>query len=230
MLLLAIGFPLSLWAWSSWHFQTWEPGSSISGYYHAETEWVRDHFVGVLSAIGICLIAYHGFTGWENRLLNIAGLAVIGVAMFPTGIEQAPRMTLSESSAARQTDSLQADPLQLDPLQLISPHGVCAGLFFLCLAAVALTQSEHSLRLIEDESVRRRFSRTYRVIGVLMVCLPAAAWATLWLAKRHWGIFAVEALGVLTFAGYWFTKTLEFRGTNGEPEAILLGSAADEAS
>ncbi|MEM0925013.1 MAG: hypothetical protein AAGJ83_03160 [Planctomycetota bacterium] len=210
---LSIAFPISLWVWSSWHFRNIEPGPSISGYYHAENEWIRDHFVGTLSAVGVCLIAYRGFSRWENILLNGAGFSLIGVAMFPTGVDQAPRMTLLDGSLELAT-SANSSPITL--------HGVCAVLFFICLAAVALTQAEHSLHLIEDPKIRRRFARRYRMIGGLMVFLPAIAWAALYLAKRHWGVFMVEALGVFVFAGYWITKTLEYRRTNKRAEAILL--------
>lgn len=221
MFFLAVFFPLSLWVWSTWHFGTIEPGASISGYYYAEWATIRNHFVGTLSAIGICLIAYRGFTDWENWLLNVAGLAVIGVAMFPTTVDQAPRMTLQQGAAAN---------LHAKAGQMISIHGACAITFFICLAVVALTQSDRSLRWIEVEKRKQRFLRTYRVIGVLMVAFPVGAWFILQATQRNWGIFAVEACAVLVFAAYWLVKTLEFRGTEGEAEMILLGIDFEEAA
>ena len=55
---------------------------SISEYYYTE---VGDLFVGLLFVIGIFLIAYKGFANIDNYLATLAGLAVIGVALFPTG-------------------------------------------------------------------------------------------------------------------------------------------------
>jgi hypothetical protein len=229
MFLLAIFFPISLWGWSYLFLDSLQPGPSISGYYHASTEWIRDHFVGTLSAVGVCLLAYRGFTTWENRLLNVAGLAIIGVAMFPTTPDQAPQNHLAHRGD--DAASFGAVPPAGDtPAESsrLSVHGVCAVTFFVCLAVVALTQATHSLRLIDDPHVRRRFAGSYRVIGGLMVILPTIAWIGLQFTSQHWGIFAVESCGVAAFGAYWIVKTLEFRGTHGEPEAILLGTDSSE--
>lgn len=54
---------------------------SISGYYYSP---VRSVFVGALVAIGPALIAIKGRPGWEDTLLDLAGMLVPVVALVPT--------------------------------------------------------------------------------------------------------------------------------------------------
>jgi hypothetical protein len=60
------------------------PIESISASYH-QGGWARDIFVGFLYAISAFLLAYNGYSASEMILSKIAGLAAIGVAMFPCG-------------------------------------------------------------------------------------------------------------------------------------------------
>lgn len=54
---------------------------SISGYFYSP---VRSAFVGSLVAVGLALIAIRGRLGWEDNMLNLAGLLAPVVAMVPT--------------------------------------------------------------------------------------------------------------------------------------------------
>ncbi len=54
---------------------------SISASYHTES---RDPFVGLLFVVGALLFAYRGHNAKENLGSNVAALAAIGVALFPT--------------------------------------------------------------------------------------------------------------------------------------------------
>lgn len=55
---------------------------SLSAYYHSGA---RDVFVGTLFAIAIFLITYKVFEHhWDNRVSTVAGIAALGVALFPT--------------------------------------------------------------------------------------------------------------------------------------------------
>lgn len=64
--------------------------NSLSAYDHAGHPCIplqgvyRDLFVGILAAIGFCLIIDTGFGKLENWRLNIAGFSLLGVAYFPT--------------------------------------------------------------------------------------------------------------------------------------------------
>jgi hypothetical protein len=55
--------------------------TSVSAYYYTP---VRAIFVGVLMAIGLCLIVIKGSTAWEDATLNAAGMFAPIVAVVPT--------------------------------------------------------------------------------------------------------------------------------------------------
>ena len=55
--------------------------TSVSAYYYTP---VRAIFVGVLMAIGLCLIVIKGSTTWEDATLNAAGMLAPIVAVVPT--------------------------------------------------------------------------------------------------------------------------------------------------
>ena len=54
--------------------------SSISSYYYSI---MGDVFVGSLCAIGVFLLSYHGYERKDDIAGKIAGIAAIGVALFP---------------------------------------------------------------------------------------------------------------------------------------------------
>ena len=58
----------------------WIPGS-LSGFYYTH---MRNLFVGAMCAVGVFFVAYHGHDRWDERLTNVAGLAAICIALFPT--------------------------------------------------------------------------------------------------------------------------------------------------
>ncbi|HYN31463.1 MAG TPA: hypothetical protein VES40_02460 [Ilumatobacteraceae bacterium] len=55
--------------------------TSVSAYYYTP---VKAIFVGVLMAIGLCLIVIKGSTSWEDAALNAAGMLAPIVAVVPT--------------------------------------------------------------------------------------------------------------------------------------------------
>ena len=55
--------------------------TSVSAYYYTP---VRAIFVGMLLAIGLCLIVIKGSTAWEDATLNAAGMLAPVVAVVPT--------------------------------------------------------------------------------------------------------------------------------------------------
>ena len=58
----------------------WIPGS-LSGLLYTH---MRNLFVGALCAVGVFFVAYRGHDRWDDRLTNVAGLAAICIALFPT--------------------------------------------------------------------------------------------------------------------------------------------------
>jgi hypothetical protein len=58
----------------------WIPGS-LSGFYYTH---MRNLFVGAMCAVGVFFVAYRGHDRWDDRFTNLAGLAAIFIALFPT--------------------------------------------------------------------------------------------------------------------------------------------------
>jgi hypothetical protein len=56
------------------------PGS-LSAFYYTH---MRNLFVGAMCAMGVFFVAYRGYSKWDNRITNVAGLAAICIGLFPT--------------------------------------------------------------------------------------------------------------------------------------------------
>jgi hypothetical protein len=102
---------------------------------------------------------------------------------------------------------------------LLTPHGVLTILFFLCIAYVCVFRASDTLGLMKDSACERRYRRTYRLLGILMVLspLPAAILAHLLQASSSI-IFFAEASGVWVFAFYWIVKGCELRKTDADTQ------------
>ncbi|OLT55212.1 hypothetical protein [Cellulosimicrobium sp. CUA-896] len=68
---------------------------SISSYYYTP---VRSVFVGALVAIGLALIAIRG-KGWEETLLNLAGMLAPVVALVPTRVRPTPPAACADGAS-----------------------------------------------------------------------------------------------------------------------------------
>ena len=92
----AILLPLVLLAWAAIDDRVDMQGS-ISAFYYTSA---RNAFVGIVIAMGIALIAYHGYDAEEDWALNVAGVLAVLVALFPGRIRTRPNSTRSGSSMA----------------------------------------------------------------------------------------------------------------------------------
>jgi hypothetical protein len=160
---------------------------SISYFYHVG-DLSRNILVGCLWATGVFLFLFQGLSRRENWLLNVAGVAAIGVAMFPMPPQQCSKgLTL---------------------------HALSAVTFFVALAIVAIFFSKTRIQYIIYPPKRRRFKAAYNVAGLAMVAMPAMVAALHFLSGRkcesHW-IFWVEVFGIWAFALYWVVKTIEYK-------------------
>ena len=196
---LAIALPFVLWIGGYLRSDLTLQGS-MSAYYHAGDGAMRDVFVGVLMAVGAFLYLYKGFTSLENIALNLAGIFLVGVALFP--------MEWDCGEACRK----------------FSLHGTFAVLFFLSIAYVCVFRASDTLSLISDEATRKRYKSIYRLQGLGMIASPAIALALTWFLQagsemKSW-VFFVEAVGVIVFGSYWITKSREIALTHSERRAI----------
>lgn len=187
---------------------------SISAYYHAFVTSVqfpdvyaiagnglmRNWFVGILWAIGFFLVLYKGFGRRESRVLNIAGILLVMVSMFPM------------------------DWTCHDACSKISIHGVSAIFFFLAIGYVCIFRSGDTLPLL-PRSQQTIYKRIYRLIGLAMWVFPLTV-AILEAAQiKIFGsrtIFFIETAGIWTFAAFWLIKSYEII-QSGADEAVISG-------
>jgi len=162
--------------------------ASISASYHTEA---RDLFVGLLFVVGALLLGYRGHSTRENRISNIAALAAIGVALFPT-------------ARLPGTGGLMADI-----------HYVCAIVLFSILAWFCL--GPFRLNTKGKGGKRGRRARVYMASG----CVIIGSIAGLAIAKllfnaetlRAWEVtYWAELLALWAFGVAWITagKVLPF--------------------
>lgn len=181
---VAILLPAALWIGSG------QPRPSISDYYHAGG-WMRDLFVGALSAIGVFLILYRGYSRGEDRALDLAGVAALLVAFVPTDRREVPGVAAPHFWSG-----------------LV--HLGAAAAFFALIAYVCVFRSGDTLKLMDEER-RRPYRSTYRLLGAAMLAVPAAAWAVRYLpgATAYPYVFFAELAGILVFAAFWLVKSRE---------------------
>ena len=196
MVAIAFVFPLVLWIGDILINSTGLQGS-LSAYYHTG---MRDLFVGLLVAIGACLYLYKGYSTSENVALNLAGIFVVGVALFPTEMNCG------------------------DDCTPITVHRVVAVLFFLCIAYVAIFKGPDTLCLIDDKDTRTKYRKTYWTLGMIMIVSPVVALLSSILLEGPTGkkyvVVLAEWLAVWIFAAYWFFKSRELAATAAEKRVL----------
>ena len=158
---------------------------------------MRAWFVGILFSIGVSLYLYKGFTDKENIALNIAGLAAIGVAVFPMKYECG-----------------QSCPM-------VNLHGVSAVLLFITTAYVSLKCTKDTLHYLNDKKLEASYLRKYKFIGSLMLASPVIALViSFFMQDLRKYLFFVEAAGIWAFSLYWWVKSREM--AHSEAERMIL--------
>jgi hypothetical protein len=161
---------------------------SISAYYYSLMGGV---FVGSLCAIGVFLWAYRGYDMRDVIAGHVAGVAAVGVALFPTAPEGgAASFEQSAVSAA---------------------HATFAAIFFLTLAYFTL----FLFRKTHTDGVMTQMKRVrnivYGICGVLiLVCISLIAAShflpadspILALHPTFW----LESIAIIAFGISWFVK------------------------
>ena len=195
---------------------------SISQYYHTP---LRDLFVGSLFGIGAFLYLYKGFSREENIALNISGIALLGVALFPISINQ-ENLEYRQPHADSMESSLSWIGLSAQASETI--HIMSALLFFFSIAYVCIRCAGDTLHLIDDPQRRSELKLRYTQLGVLMIVVPSLA-AVLDLfdvGDQYHVVFMVEWGAILVFSSYWWTKSREFKGLLDVPEVVICEVAS----
>jgi hypothetical protein len=187
IIVVAVALPLLLW-WGGYLAFDIHLQDSISAYYRTP---MRDWFVGCLFGVAACLYIYKGLSDRESFLLNLAALLAVGVAV---------------------------NPLDWKPAWLpdgLTPHGLCAVLFFVMIALACWLCQDDSLKLnlVPPDRIAR-YRAKYILTGVALVALPViAAMINVGVLGNPTAssIFWLEAVAVWVFSFYWYTKTGELK-------------------
>lgn len=159
--------------------------SSISAYYLTN---MRDLFVGVLIAAGAFLLTYAGYDRTDNILSSIAGVAAIGVAIFPLEF-------VAPGNLFR---------LGMPVVGIL--HYISAAVFFTALAYISYFQFTKSGGTKTHKKEQRNL--IYRVSGVVMFgsLVIIALEAITAFDGGYYFILIMEALMLLAFGASWFVK------------------------
>lgn len=165
---IGVALPILLFAGDAfWLTGTWRARGSLSACYHSG---MRDVFVGSLIVTGIFLITYKVFDHTlDNTLSTVAGVAALGVALFPTS--RPPTATVPPT------------PLEvhLGEGHVAVVHYSCAGVFIVLLGVMCVI-----FGVREGKRTRQRVGRQAR--------LSPTFWR--WF---HWETGTVFAFGVSWF-------------------------------
>lgn len=164
----------------------WPRMTALSDFYWLPTTCqdtpLRAWFVGSLCAAGISLIAYKGYGWLENWLLNLAGSALIIVALRPESWR---------------------------PIAYVGKlHYPAALVFFGLVTLTILFCAGKTLHDRVDQGRRDRWRRLYKILAVAMLATVVAFPVGEWLHFAYTPI-VVEWLGIWIFAAYWGVKTYE---------------------
>lgn len=164
----------------------WRLLDSVSAYYYTRAVGV---FTGMLFALALFLFSYRGYRGeWADKVLGkIAGLAAIGVPLFPTD----PVLPALQASWWK-------------PF-MGKVHFVSAAVLFTCFIVFALWLFRKTSVSDRRKQPREKAVRNYIFLGC--GCLMAAAMAWALISHLTGGpIFWPETIAIEAFAISWLAK------------------------
>ena len=187
----AILLPLVLLAWATIDDRVDMQGS-ISAFYYTSA---RNAFVGIVIAMGIALIAYHGYDAEEDWALNVAGVLAVLVALFP----------------AKDPNSS-----ELNAVGIV--HGVSAISFFAILAFSINRYAGKTLRLSRGnigDKEKKALEGIYKwffptAIALLVIFSVGILLGT----GPGWWLFAAESAALFLLSAFWGIKTYELSKSN----------------
>jgi len=191
---------------------------SLSSYYHSP---MRDWFVASLAVIGVLLIAY--MLGTWNRefwVSTIAGLALLGVAFFPTERPNPhpnqPPPPPCEVPATKPPDCTDLER-RLHEYRTAKIHKVCAGVALSLLAAIAFLFAGRTRwgKGRERDRYHRRLTWFHFGCGLTIVAALAVVVSVLVVGEwRLWvltPLYIGEVVTVLAFGASWIGQGLDLR-------------------
>jgi hypothetical protein len=137
--------------------------------------------VGMLCAVGVFLFLFHGLSKNENRLLNVAGVAVILVAWIP--------MFVSE----------------LLHRGLAIVFFLLIGIVAIHFSKGGIDKIPHARAKRAFKTAYNVAGAAMIVLPLTVAALQFTPWGQF----EHY-MFWIECFAIWSFAAYWLTKTLEY--------------------
>jgi hypothetical protein len=222
---MGVLLPVTLLLGDGFLFEGGKPRGSLSAYYYSG---MRDVFVSCLCVTAFFLIFYKFFErNLENTLSAVAGVAAVGVALFPTG---------------RPGDAGPTSPLQdrLGEAVVQQVHYGCAVTFILCLGVISyFFGRREGARTQRRDGHRARFSPGFwRSFHYGCAAGIAAAVAYIALTEVFgwpdaYSIVIGETAAVLCFGASWLAKGLEIDvlgSASAAREQIRAGTTEETAA
>ncbi|MBI5333943.1 MAG: hypothetical protein HZB72_05045 [Burkholderiales bacterium] len=169
---------------------------ALSNYYHIEWQKggvpgaLRTMFVCLMVVVGVLMIAYRGFDGWDNWIHNIGGIASIGVAFFPMSCKGLKGMTCVEGWSP-------------------DLHAPSAGALFLLALASAAYRGGPRLKAALPPALYQQLKHRSR-FGMVLMTLGAATYLAQYLkliAFREEVTMVIEYCGFLGFGWHWLAMS-----------------------
>lgn len=178
-----------------------DPLESISHYYFTRVSAV---FIGIMSILAVFLIIYKGKEPIDFYVSLTAGIAALGVILFPT------------SNISVKSDEIKEIAVTvLKPNELQETfHYISAAIFLLCLTYMSLCLFTKSDKTKEERGKMKKIrNRIYRTCAVIML----GAMAVIYFGGareiiheetyNHYKLtFWMEALAVVSFGFSWLIK------------------------
>jgi len=211
---IGVALPVALWTMEALFSRTLEFRGSISAYYHSPG---REVFVGFMSVVAFLLVMY--MAGQKDRrrefiLSTVAGLALLGVIIFPT---QRPGLTDDSPLCGSEPQPNGCSNLQqlLGETTTATIHFLCAAAFILSLAAICffwaqrylgeeIAKAERAHTPEPSENELRRQPRYWVPVACGIAILAAVAWVATGIQIGPFTALYVGEVGaILAFAAAW---------------------------
>lgn len=180
--------------------------TTVSGYYYTP---MRNIMVGVLCVLGVFLLLYDVGVLAERWVTNVAGVGVLGVALFPAW-PVIPHLSTAE--------------------QVVGDlHVVFAAVAFLALSVAIWRFAQAGSDGPGAKAPSPRAAGFYRACSVVMLAFVVASAAANLLPGSVKNdaliIFDFEALAIMTFGVSWLVKGRALRPSPGAPDTLPASAA-----